>query len=278
MATSNPFLQLQSRYVIFGVFISSSIAIGFLYGLLSKLDFLPWPANDPIEVPVLFIAIFCVLCTALYSQGRRLALRFDYLFGDLRLLGANQSIYHRSLLGTLGAIVKPILFLLLLVASVLLFSFSSFWLMFYPISLVAPGTVESLLQEQLLTSTSVLPGLYRVLMLFVTVIFAPITEEFIFRGFLLQRWGSKWGLQAGVIASSLLFGLLHVHNPVGLTMFGLVMALLYVRTHNLWVPILAHALNNFMTLLPEWLSSSEQAAEPFTLQDFQQSWWLGLAA
>jgi uncharacterized protein len=276
MATSNPFLHLKSRYTIFGVYIISSIFMGLLYGLLSNLHLLPWPANDPIGILVLFIAIFCVLCSALYWQGRRLGVRFDYLFGDLRLLGANQPFRSRSLLSAISTVLGPIFFLLLLVISVLLFSFSSFRLMFYPLSLLAPGPVEGFLQELLSPTESVLPGFYQVMTVFVTVIFAPVTEEFIFRGFLLQRWGSKWGLRAGVMASSLLFGLLHVHNPIGLTMFGLIMALLYVRTHNLWVPILAHALNNLMALLPEWLSTTESTTQPFTIQDFQQSWWLGL--
>ena len=145
----------------------------------------------------------------------------------------------------------------------------------YPLSLIAPGFVESRLSEQLIQADTVFPGLYHGLMLFVTVIFAPLTEEFIFRGILLQRWSVKWGLPTGIIASAILFGALHVSNPIGLTMFGLMMALLYVRTHSLWVPILAHGLNNLLSVLPALLLPAAKSAT-LDLQEFQQTWWVGL--
>jgi membrane protease YdiL (CAAX protease family) len=256
MAMSNPFSALKSRYFIFGVFTASSLIVGTTYGLLSLAQVLPWPHADPIGTPLLFVVIFGILCGTLYAGCRRFNLRLRYLFGP-------------------PLVRLPWWYLLVLVVCVLLFSFSSFSLIFYPISLVAPQFVEAQLSEQLLQVETVLPTLYQALMVFVTVVFAPVAEEFIFRGILLQRWSFKWGLRTGIVLSSILFGALHVNNPVGLTMFGLIMALLYVRTRSLWTPILAHTLNNLLSVLPELLTS-ETDAPSLTLADFQSSWWVGL--
>ncbi|MGD1858261.1 MAG: lysostaphin resistance A-like protein [Leptolyngbyaceae cyanobacterium] len=167
----------------------------------------------------------------------------------------------------------PIGYGLLLIVSVFIFSLSSSLLLFYPISLLAPGFVEERLSQQLFDIETAFPTLYKGLILFVAIVFAPLTEEFIFRGVLLQRWAVRWNLPVGIILSSVLFGLLHENNPLGLTMFGIVMALLYIRSHSLWVPIIAHALNNIVAVTPELLFPS---AETFKLEDLQQGWWMGV--
>lgn len=256
MAMSNPFLALKSRYFVFGVFFVSSVAIGVLYALLRFAPGLSWLETDPIKDPLTFILIFSSLCGILWVSGGRMGLRQKALFGAL---------LPRFSLG----------YLLLLVISSLLFSYGSFLVVFYPISLIAPQFVTSLLSEELLEVDTILPGLYRGLMLFVAVIYAPFTEEFIFRGILLQRWSVKWGLRMGIVFSSVLFGALHVNNPIGLTMFGLIMALLYVRSRSLWLPIFAHSLNNLLSVLPELLSTGSET-EALSLVDFQQTWWIGL--
>lgn len=257
MAMSNPFHALKSRYFVFAGFALISVVVGTIYSLLSLAHVLPWPYEDPISTPLLFVVSFCLLCGLIYGGCRWNHLRLGPLFGP----------------PPLGL---PWWYLLLLVSSVLLFSYSSFALIFYPISLLAPDFVEAQLSKQLIKVTTALPELYRALMIFVTVLFAPLAEEFIFRGILLQRWGVKWGLRSGVLISSLLFGALHVNNPVGLTMFGLIMALLYIRTRSLWTPILAHALNNLFSILPELLYPSRSNNSTLTVETFQDSWWLGL--
>jgi uncharacterized protein len=70
----------------------------------------------------------------------------------------------------------------------------------------------------------------------------PIVEEFVFRGLLLHRWARKWGMTRGLLLSSFAFSLMH-KDLLGTFVFGLVMALLYVRTQSLVVPIVCHALD-----------------------------------
>ena len=249
----NPFEVLKFRTHVLVAFIVSNLLVGVVHGVLGYQQLLPWPLHDKLWIPVQFMLIFGLVCGVLLTAGHRAGLRLTRLFGPPPRF--------------------PWAYGILLITSMLIFSFSSFLLLFYPVSLFAPGFVEERLTEQLLSVDTVAPELYRYLMLFVVLVFAPIAEEFVFRGVLLQRWAVRWNLPVGIILSSLLFGLLHINNPLGLTMFGVIMALLYVRTRSLWVPIIAHALNNVISVLPELLASSPQS---FDIGDFQQTWWVGL--
>ncbi len=80
------------------------------------------------------------------------------------------------------------------------------------------------------------------------VVLPPLVEEIIFRGFLLERWSVKWRVGVAVIVQAVAFGILHV-DPVGAGVFGVVMALMYLRSGSLWVPITMHAINNGTVLL-----------------------------
>lgn len=249
----NPFEVLKFRTHVFIAFIVSNLLVSIVYVVLDAQQLLPWPLNDKLWIPVQFMMIFGLLCGVLLTTGHRAGLQLARLFGPPPRFPWGY--------GTL------------LISSMLIFSFSSFLLLFYPVSLFAPGFVEERLTEQLLSVETVAPELYRYLMLFVVLVFAPVAEEFVFRGVLLQRWAIRWNLPVGIVLSSILFGMLHINNPLGLTMFGVVMALLYIRTRSLWVPIIAHAINNVVSVAPELLSSAPQT---FNVGDFQQTWWVGL--
>jgi membrane protease YdiL (CAAX protease family) len=84
------------------------------------------------------------------------------------------------------------------------------------------------------------------------VVVAPVAEELYFRGFLLQGLWRSFGPRWAIVASALVFGLFHfggarlqtVLPMVSATAIGLVFGYLFVRTRNLAVTILAHALVN----------------------------------
>jgi len=83
------------------------------------------------------------------------------------------------------------------------------------------------------------------------VIFAPVAEEFIFRGYLfgmLRRHASFIG--ASVLVS-ILFGLAHEQPNVIVVTFILSLALCYIRekTGSIWVGMGLHALQNFVAFL-----------------------------
>ena len=256
---SNPFLRLKSRYLILGTYLIASIAIGIAYAQLGELSLLPWLKDDPIAMPILSISVWTMLGGIVLWAGRRQGLNVGALFGR------HSPQFSWRYAG-------------LLVASLLIFSLGSFSVVFYLVSLAFPGYAAQTLETSMMLGggNSGYPQLYDALMLFLLIVYAPLVEELVFRGILLQRWSTKWGLRWGLGASSLLFGMLHVNNPLGLTLFGLVMGLLYVRTRSLWVPVACHSLNNLTAVGIDWISRTTAGEQTYTVEDVQSSWWVGL--
>jgi membrane protease YdiL (CAAX protease family) len=139
---------------------------------------------------------------------------------------------------------------------------------YIPLSYLAPGFVTRLmLDPNALTDVTSL-GQWLMLML-AGVVAAPIVEEVLFRGILMQRWARRWGTTTGVVASSALFAIGH-EEWIGHFLFGAALALLYLRTRSLWLPIAAHALNNgvaLLTTLPRAIAHSHEPTQ--TLADFR---------
>jgi len=82
----------------------------------------------------------------------------------------------------------------------------------------------------------------------------PLVEEFAFRGIILSRL-RKYGDGFAVIASALLFGIYHgnlVQLPFAF-LCGLIFGFLVLRTRNLLLPILIHAVNNGISVTLELL-------------------------
>lgn len=80
-----------------------------------------------------------------------------------------------------------------------------------------------------------------------TVIIAPLSEEFIFRGVFLNRLKLFVSIPTAIIISSVLFGLLHEPGSmIAAAVFGVCMAIMYLKTNNILVPIFAHFLNNLL--------------------------------
>lgn len=83
------------------------------------------------------------------------------------------------------------------------------------------------------------------------VILAPIFEELIFRGMILNTL-TKYNKMFAIIVTSLLFGLLHLNITQAIPAFfmSLVLCYMYVQTDSILVTILAHAGNNLLALMP----------------------------
>jgi membrane protease YdiL (CAAX protease family) len=84
------------------------------------------------------------------------------------------------------------------------------------------------------------------------VVVAPVAEELYFRGFLLQGLWRSFGPRWAIGISAVVFGLFHfggarlqaVLPMISATLIGVVLGYLFVRTRNLAVTVLAHALVN----------------------------------
>ncbi len=110
------------------------------------------------------------------------------------------------------------------------------------------------------------PGLVAGIVLWLLIaVGTPIAEELFFRGLTLRAVGRRWGLRYGVLASGLIFGLMHASGAsslsgavfiVGVTAaYGLVFALLVVRAQGRLGPsIVSHSIVNTIALLALFLT------------------------
>ncbi|MBW6479991.1 MAG: CPBP family intramembrane metalloprotease [Bacteroidales bacterium] len=83
------------------------------------------------------------------------------------------------------------------------------------------------------------------------VIAAPILEEFIFRGIILDGLLKSYSPLKSILFSSLLFGIVHL-NPwqfVSAFLFGIMAGWVYYKTANLALPILMHFAVNLFSVL-----------------------------
>ena len=260
----NPFLRLKSRYLVFATSIAVNLLVLLPFFTLEQAGFLP-AAIDPVVVTILDIVSRCAIALVILWMLRGEGVKLNQLFGR-GLLSAKLPRFSTARV-------------LLLVFSLLVFSLGSASVFFYLFSSAFPNYAELILENASVLEDveSQFPSLYDGLILLLVIGIAPVVEELIFRGVLLQRWATKWGLRKALMATSVLFGLLHTNNPVGLTLFGLAMGLLYVRSRSLWVPIGCHMLNNLaavgIVMLSEATASDEVAV---TVEEMQAGWRVGL--
>ena len=112
---------------------------------------------------------------------------------------------------------------------------------------------------------------------FLTVVLvAPILEEFFFRGILLTRWAVKWGVVRAVIVSSVIFALLH-NNIIGMFCVACVLAIFYIRTKSLFVPMIIHIANNSIAWILTWLETEFGESDSHTTDvELHELWQIGL--
>lgn len=148
-----------------------------------------------------------------------------------------------------------------------------FWLLWYPISFPAPEFTERFILHGTPPHWNPETPWNSLVEIAITVALAPIVEELVYRGLLLQRWALKWGAWRALAASSVIFGLLH-NDVLGAIMFGSIMGFLVLRTGGLWIPIALHAFYNFITVVLEFIP---WAHIPTDVQNFRNAWPYGLA-
>jgi hypothetical protein len=252
----NPFRRLKVRNLILRCFLlifGLGFALGFVQG------FSGFKLNNQVFPLILYILIFGLLCLWELADFKRLGINLKYVVGSV----PNN---HRWL---------PLVGLVILI---ILFSLSAYLVSFYLLSLVAPTFVEGIIRQVAANPSpkGSEPLGYQLLGGMVYVVIGPIAEEFIFRGIILQSWAAKWGIRGALVVSSLLFGILHA-NVLGLSLFGLIMGVLYIKTRTLIVPIACHALNNLTAVTMGLLSNdSNTTSVAEGLEQLRSSWGLGV--
>ncbi|TKG95562.1 CPBP family intramembrane metalloprotease [Puteibacter caeruleilacunae] len=86
---------------------------------------------------------------------------------------------------------------------------------------------------------------------FKVALVAPVIEEMIFRGFIMHGFMRNYSKFTAIFVSALMFALFHLNPwqfPATFTL-GLLLGWIMVRTQNILLCIIGHALNNFLVLL-----------------------------
>lgn len=95
---------------------------------------------------------------------------------------------------------------------------------------------------------------------FITIVIAaPVIEELIFRGIILNGLLRKYSPVKSIVISSVLFGIVHL-NPwqfIGAFIIGLVSGWVYYRTRKLTLSIMIHFVNNLIAFVGMCFSDAE---------------------
>lgn len=85
----------------------------------------------------------------------------------------------------------------------------------------------------------------------VSIVLAPIFEELLCRGIVLESFRAKYGVFVGWIVSSLFFGVIHgqITAMLNASILGLVLGYAYIRSNSIFSVIILHALNNGLALV-----------------------------
>lgn len=83
------------------------------------------------------------------------------------------------------------------------------------------------------------------------VIAAPLLEEILCRGIVLESVRARYGVTAALFLSAAFFGVLHGQSAAAVNAFvmGLILGFIYIRTDSIFSTVLLHMLNNAVAFL-----------------------------
>ena len=111
--------------------------------------------------------------------------------------------------------------------------------------------------------------------------FPALFEEVFFRGTLqnlLVRW---WKAPlAAILVTSLFFSFIHlsVYLFASRAILGFILGLLYHKTKNIWVNVIAHFLNNLIAVSQLFMMSNQKEKMDVSKLDPEMPWWIGVIA
>jgi len=109
-----------------------------------------------------------------------------------------------------------------------------------------------------------LPGIFHLLQ---SVIAAPILEELIFRGIILDGLLKKYSPTKSILISSLIFGLIHLdrYEFVTALLMGIFIGWVYCRTRSLTFSIIIHAVANIGSILMHYFINPDSLKDNILL-------------
>lgn len=210
------------------------------------------------------------------ENNKKAALQMIILFVTVQLLAAVSSSLLPEALGTLGFILPSVLLFTLGAAGMIViekkngmaYEFEQHfkeqklrvlsWGLLGMVLAILVQTLASIIEFNFLGSslesqnTQMIVEVVRSYPIFLLVagVTGPIMEEFVFRKALFGLMVGKIGGIGAAVISSLLFAFIHMDGLFLIySSMGLVFAWLYMRTKNIWTPVIAHCLMNIFAVL-----------------------------
>lgn len=86
---------------------------------------------------------------------------------------------------------------------------------------------------------------------FSVCVIAPVFEEIIYRGIILEQLSKKYSANKSIVISALIFGLIHanLHQSLNAFFIGLILGFIYIKTNSLLLCMFWHFTNNFLIFI-----------------------------
>lgn len=115
--------------------------------------------------------------------------------------------------------------------------------------------------------------------LLVVAVVPAIGEELLFRGYLQQKFGKRFGnIHTSILITAFLFSAIHFHFQGIIPRFvlGVLLGYLFYWSQSLWLPILAHFINNAQAVLFAYPSFKIESGAYSVLSEASTNTMMGL--
>lgn len=198
---------------------------------------------------IISIPIYIILAWYFWQEINKSKINFQYLIGSLKKV---------NLILPIGLAIANY-FLALGTSSAIL----------YGLSFIVPEYVKEQINQTHVTT----PWGYMFFAI-AALIFAPIMEELFFRGIIFQKLAIKQNTVKALIISASLFTIVHFRSDIiSLFSIGITLAILYLKTKQIIVPIICHFVYNLIVsieLLNWQFFSNTDHSIPETIINFRQ--------
>lgn len=120
-----------------------------------------------------------------------------------------------------------------------------------------------------------------VLAIFIMAFFPAMFEEMFFRGALQNLFVKWWKMPlAALLFTSVIFSFIHfsIYLFVSRAILGFVLGMMFYKSKNIWVNIIAHFLNNALAVIGLFYEMQTKGKVDVNAVDIKVPWWGGLLA
>ena len=225
------------------IFLAAQLALSLIgTGLLDGLVWLLGPVLGYYQLVAFYdtAAAFLDFCTGLIGGG----LAWYWASGQLKIRVGN--VLNVQKLDSSVLLWGPLLAYAMYMPLALGLNVTNIFLNYFGLAIPVSGELSGL---------TLLSNVFYILL---TVVVAPVMEEIVFRGMILESM-KKYSPLFALIFSSVLFALAHLNLYQGLPVFGMSLAfgLVYLKTGSLAASIYMHFVNNLLAVVASYLPGAE---------------------